>query len=58
MTESTELKGRVKEAAADLTDDRELKNEAKADKAGGKVKQKIDDAVDRVKDAMHREEHD
>jgi uncharacterized protein YjbJ (UPF0337 family) len=28
-----ELKGRVKEAAGDITDDRDLKNEGKKDKA-------------------------
>jgi uncharacterized protein YjbJ (UPF0337 family) len=46
--ESDELKGRIKEAAGDLTDDDELKREGKADKAGGKVK----DAVDTVKDKL------
>lgn len=56
MTDSTELKGRVKEAAGDLADDKELQREGKADKAGGKMKEKIDDAVDKVKDAMHRDD--
>ena len=52
-----ELKGRVKEAAGDLTDDEGLKSEGKADKAGGKVKQGLADAkekgeelVDKIKD--------
>lgn len=58
MTDSTELKGRVKEAAGDLTDDKELQREGKVDQAGGKVKDKIDDAVDKVKDAMHRDDKD
>ncbi|MGZ8733915.1 MAG: CsbD family protein, partial [Acidimicrobiia bacterium] len=38
-----ELKGRAKEAAGDLTDNKDLKREGKADKAGGKVKQKVED---------------
>ena len=51
-----EVKGKVKQAAGDLTDDKDLRNEGKADEAGGKVKQtaekvkdKFDDAVDKVK---------
>ena len=46
--ETDEAKGRIKEAAGDLTGDRDLKNEGKADKVGGKVK----DAVDTVKDKL------
>ena len=46
--EADEAKGRIKEAAGDLTGDKDLKNEGKADKAGGKVK----DAVDSVKDKL------
>ncbi|MGB0121271.1 MAG: CsbD family protein [Solirubrobacterales bacterium] len=45
-------KGRVKEAAGDLTDDDKLKNEGKADKAGAKVKEKVEGAVDSVKDKL------
>ena len=43
-----EAKGRLKEAAGDLTDDQSLKNEGKVDKAAGKAK----DAVDAVKDKL------
>ena len=46
--EADEAKGRIKEAAGDLTGDKDLENEGKADKAGGKVK----DAVDSVKDKL------
>ena len=46
--EADEAKGRIKEAAGDLTGDADLKNEGKADKVGGKVK----DAVDSVKDKL------
>jgi uncharacterized protein YjbJ (UPF0337 family) len=47
-----ELKGRVKEAAGDLTDNDDLKREGKTDKAAGKVKQKVDDAKDWVEDKI------
>jgi len=56
-----ELKGRVKEAAGDLTDDERLQSEGKADKAGGKLKQGLEDAkdkgeqlVDKLKDKVQR----
>jgi uncharacterized protein YjbJ (UPF0337 family) len=47
-----EAKGRVKEAAGDLTDDKSLKNEGKVDKASGSVKDKVGDASDKVKDVI------
>jgi uncharacterized protein YjbJ (UPF0337 family) len=47
-----EAKGRVKEAAGDLTDDQELKNEGKVDKGVSDIKEKIDDAADKVKEAV------
>jgi len=47
-----EAKGRVKEAAGDLTDDKSLKNEGKVDRASGSVKEKVGDAADKVKDAI------
>jgi uncharacterized protein YjbJ (UPF0337 family) len=46
-------KGRVKEAAGDLTDDQSLKNEGKVDKASGAVKDKVGDAADKVKDTVN-----
>jgi uncharacterized protein YjbJ (UPF0337 family) len=56
-----ELKGRVKEAAGDLADDDELKAEGKADRAGGKAKEFLENAkdkgeelVDKVKDKIDR----
>lgn len=49
---SDELKGRVKEAAGALTGDRKLKREGKADQAAGKIKQKVEKVVDKVKDAL------
>ncbi len=57
-----EAKGRVKEAAGDLTDDQDLKNEGKVDRATSSVKEgieKVQDAVenvsDRAKDAIRRD---
>jgi uncharacterized protein YjbJ (UPF0337 family) len=49
---SDELKGRVKEAAGALTDDKKLKREGKVDQAVGKIKQKVEKVVDKVKDAL------
>jgi uncharacterized protein YjbJ (UPF0337 family) len=48
-----DAKGRVKEAAGDLTDDQSLKNEGKVDKASGKVKDAVGDTADKVKDAVN-----
>jgi uncharacterized protein YjbJ (UPF0337 family) len=48
-------KGRVKEAAGDLTDDDSLKNEGKVDRASGSIKDKVGDAADKVKDALRRD---
>lgn len=47
-----EAKGRAKEAAGDLTDDQDLKNEGRVDKAVSDVKDKIDDFADKVKDRL------
>jgi uncharacterized protein YjbJ (UPF0337 family) len=46
MANTDDAKGRVKEAAGDLTGNDDLKREGKADQATGKVK----DAIDSVKD--------
>ena len=48
-----DAKGRVKEAAGDLTDDDSLRNEGKVDRAAGKVKEVVGDAADKVKDAVN-----
>lgn len=47
-----EAKGRAKEAAGSLTDDKELKREGKADQASSSVKEKAEKAVDAVKDKL------
>lgn len=50
-----ELKGRTKEAAGALTGDKDLKREGKVDQAAGDVKDKLGNATDKVKDALHRD---
>jgi uncharacterized protein YjbJ (UPF0337 family) len=57
-----DMKGRVKEAAGDLTDNDDLKNEGKADRASGKAKDVVEDlkdkaegAIDAVKDKLHKD---
>jgi uncharacterized protein YjbJ (UPF0337 family) len=57
-----EMKGRVKEAAGDLTDDNDLKNEGRTDQAAGKakgivedLKDKAEEAVDKVKDKLQKD---
>ena len=45
----TEVKGRVKKAVGDLTDDPELKTEGEADQAKGNLKQAGDKLKDTVK---------
>ena len=46
-------KGKVKEAAGDLTDDQNLKNEGKVDKAVGKIKDAVEDVADKVKETVN-----
>ena len=50
--ESDKASGRIKQAAGDLTGDDELKREGKTEEAAGGVKDKVDDAVDSVKDKL------
>lgn len=50
-----ETKGRVKEAAGDLTGDEELKNEGKVDRASGKTKEVIGNVADKLKGALRKD---
>ena len=50
-----DVKGRVKEAAGDLTNDRDLKNEGKIDQAGAEVKDKVDTVKDKIQDTFTRD---
>ncbi|MGH9300540.1 MAG: CsbD family protein [Acidimicrobiales bacterium] len=52
MTNTDKLKGKAKEAAGDLTGDSALKREGKVDRAIGSVRDAVDKAGDKVKDAV------
>lgn len=55
MANPTEIKGRAKQAAGDLTDDEELKREGDVDRGSGKLKDKIEDVADKVKHLVNRD---
>jgi uncharacterized protein YjbJ (UPF0337 family) len=48
-------KGHAKEAAGDLSGDKDLEREGKLDKASGEVKEKLDSAKEKVKDVFTRD---
>ena len=50
-----DAKGRVKEAAGDITGDNDLKREGKVDRATGKARDGLEKAADKVKDALRRD---
>jgi uncharacterized protein YjbJ (UPF0337 family) len=59
---SDQAKGRVKEAAGDLTGNEKLKSEGKTDQAVGDAKKfvgdvadKAEEFIDTVKDAVHKD---
>lgn len=54
MSNADDIKGRVKEAAGDLTDNERLQREGKADQAEGKVKDAVDTARDKLGDAADK----
>ncbi len=49
-----DLKGRIKEAAGDLTGDKDMEREGKTDQVSADVKDKASDAVDKVKDVFKK----
>lgn len=49
-----QVKGRVKQAAGDLTDDDRLKREGKMDEVAGKVKGAVNDLRDKAEDAVEK----
>jgi uncharacterized protein YjbJ (UPF0337 family) len=55
MPNTDEVEGRIKEAAGDLTGDKDLQREGKVDQATGKAKDAIDRASDKAKDALDRD---
>jgi uncharacterized protein YjbJ (UPF0337 family) len=50
-----DAKGRLKEAAGDLTGDDELRREGKVDKATGAVKDGVERASEKAKEAVGRD---
>ena len=56
-----QIKGKAKEAAGDLTGNKDLKSEGKADRQTGEVKEKVgkvedkvDEGIDKVKGVLHK----
>lgn len=47
-----DLLGRAKEAAGDLTDNKDLKREGKIDQGKAEVKDKVGEAADRIGNAV------
>jgi uncharacterized protein YjbJ (UPF0337 family) len=47
-----EAKGRAKQAVGDLTGDDDMKREGTVDEGAGKAKEKVSDAIDKVKDKV------
>ncbi len=48
-----DTKGRLKEAAGDITGDESLKREGKIDQASAATKKAIDDVADKVKEVVN-----
>ena len=48
-------KGHLKEAAGELTDDQELKNEGKVDRTSGKAKDAIGGVADKAKKLLRKD---
>jgi len=56
-----QMKGKAKEAVGDLTGNKDLKSEGKADRQAGEVKEKVgkvqekvEEGIDKVKDVLHK----
>ena len=54
LTLRRELSG-TKEAAGDLTGDKDLQREGKVDQASGEIKDKVGDAADKVKGLFNKD---
>lgn len=52
--EFDQAKGRVKQAAGDLTGDDEMKREGEADEAAGKLKDMVGDAKDKINETIDK----
>jgi uncharacterized protein YjbJ (UPF0337 family) len=49
-----QTKGRIKQAAGDLTDNEDLKKEGEVDENAGKVKEFLEDAKDKAEDLVDK----
>ena len=56
-----QMKGKAKEAVGDLTGNKDLKSEGKADRQAGEVKkkvgkveEKVEEGIDKVKGVLHK----
>ena len=49
-----QAKGRIKQAAGDLTGNKDLKKQGKADEAAGKAKEFLEDTKDKAEDLVDR----
>lgn len=52
--EKDQMQGRFKEAAGDLTGDKNLKNEGKVDRSSGTVKKTTDRLADKIKNVLRK----
>ena len=52
MENTDQIKGRIKEAAGDLTDNDRLKREGKTDRAAGGIKDAIGNVKEKAKNAV------
>ena len=48
-----DMKGRLKEAVGDITDDKGLQREGKVDRASAAIKARIDKVTDKIGDAVN-----
>jgi uncharacterized protein YjbJ (UPF0337 family) len=49
-----QAKGKIKQAAGDLTDNKDLKKEGEVDEKAGKVKEFLEDAKDKAEDVVDK----
>lgn len=52
--ETDQVKGRVKQAVGDLTDNEDLEREGERDEFAGEAKDTVDDVKDKVNDAIDK----
>jgi uncharacterized protein YjbJ (UPF0337 family) len=54
MDNKDQVTGKIKQAAADLTDDKDLRREGKADEKAGNAKEFLDDTKDKMDDLVDK----